>query len=66
MTIIRWIHKLEATWLIDVARVYKEKNTYYITDMNKYPAINWFDEKKIWGMTKRMKMKEYHDKMAWW
>lgn len=62
-TIIRWIQKLEETWLIDVARVYKEKNTYYITDMNKYPAITSFDEAKIGGMTKRMRMKEFHDRM---
>ena len=61
-SIIRGIQRLEVTWLIDVARIYREKNTYYIVDMNKYPAITWFDEQKIWWETKRMKLHKYHER----
>lgn len=48
-SISRWINKLEERWLISVARGYKERNTYFVMDMNMYPPITNFDENKMWG-----------------
>lgn len=42
-SVLRAISKLEEAWLIEVARVYREKNTYYVIDLEKYPPCSNFN-----------------------
>lgn len=47
-TIIRATDKLEKKWLIYIYKGgYKERNSYFVVDMDKYPACVNYDEDKM-------------------
>lgn len=46
-SIVRWINELEQGWLISVYRWYRERNTYFVNDLDKYPACVNYDEDKM-------------------
>lgn len=50
ITVINSLKKLENWWIIEVYRGwYKERNSYYIDDMDKYPCkMEKFNGKKNW------------------